>query len=214
MNMKGVKRVYENEFCLHDNILLPVTYDDLILMAQNINPASGVTLRDEFKKLLKERVEDALEDFDAHIDEMYEAAFPDERGELQNAPGWDSERLEALAHEIYQWLRDHDMWIDVCIYYDGKRMCTDVKDDNGEWVFRYNGEPFIEEDVDPRDYFEYVADPHIISMSFEGALYEVLNGYCAGWTKLEAEFSELLSKHGLYYELGHAWNLSCWEVQR
>ena len=201
--MKGVKRVYENEFCLHDNILLPVTYDSLVLMAQNINPARGVTLRDEFKKLLKERVEDALDDFDAHIDEIYEAAFPDERGELENAPGWDSERLEALAREIYQWLSDNALWLDVCIYYDGKRM-----------GYKHDSYFVVEENCDPRDYFEYVAEPHVLSMAFEGPFYEVLNGYRRDSAKLEEEFSALLRKHGLYYELGNAWNLSCWEVCR
>lgn len=206
MNAKGVKRVYEN-FCLHDNILLPVTYDSLILMAQNINPASGVTLYDEFKKLLEERVEDALADFDAHIDQIYEAAFPDERGELENAPGWDSERLEALAQEIYQWLRDHEMWIDVCIYYDGKRMCTSGKDEQGKSVFRYNGEPFLEENVDPRDYFEYVNNPSVIAMSFEGPLYEVVNGYSNN--KLCDEFYEIFDCHGLTPQQGDSWNLSC-----
>lgn len=201
--------MYEDEICMMDNILLPITYDALVLMAQNINPASGVTLYDEFKKLLNERVEDALEDFDAHVDEIYAAAFPDEIGELENAHGWDSERLEALAKEIYQWLRDHEMWIDVSIYYDGKCMGTSGKDENGKNVYRYNGEPFIEEDVDPRDYFEYVAEPHVLSMSFEGPFYEVLNGYCRDFANLEDEFSALLRKHGLYYELGDAWNLSC-----
>ena len=63
---------------LHDNILLPVTYDDLVLMAQNINPASGRTLRGEFEEVLKARVEDALSDFDANFESIMKEAFPEE----------------------------------------------------------------------------------------------------------------------------------------
>jgi len=82
---------------------------------------------------------------------------------------------------------------------------------DGKEVFRYNGEPFIEEGYDPRNYFEYVAKNHILSMSFEGDLYSILNAYTPGWTKLEAEFQKIFEKHGCYYEMGHAWNLTCYE---
>lgn len=68
------------------------------------------------------------------------------------------------------------------------------------------------ENEDPRDYFKYVNSDHILSMSFEGPLYGVLNAYCPGWTKLEAEFQKLFEKYGLYYEMGNAWNLTCCEM--
>ena len=47
-------------------------------------------------------------------------------------------------------------------------------------------------------------------MSFEGPLYEVLNGY--GSSHLEEEFVKIFDKYGLYYELGNAWNLTACEV--
>lgn len=124
---------------------------------------------------------------------------------LRNAPGWDSEKLEELANEIYQWLVSNRMWVDVQIYYDGK--CMKTNDGNN---FRYNGEPFITEDVDPREYFEYVADPHILSMSFEGTLYDILN-YNSG-SSLETDFINLFNEYGLYYEMGHMWNLTCYPL--
>lgn len=126
---------------------------------------------------------------------------------MKNAKGWTSQRLEGLAKEIYNWLVEHEMWIDVAIYYDGKRMASWDKV-NGEMLFRYNGEPFITE-ADPRTYFSYVADPHILSMSFEGPLYSLLNH---GFDELEDEFEGIFKKHGLYFELGDAWNLTCAEA--
>lgn len=111
-------------------------------------------------------------------------------------------RSETLAQEIYKWLISHLLWIDTNIYYNGKCMSTYH---NGK--FRYNGKPFITE-ADPSDYFDYVADPHILSMSFEGPLYSILNG---SDFKLAEEFRQLLDKHGVYYELGNSWNLTCFE---
>ena len=69
---------------------------------------------------------------------------------------------------------------------------------------------YFEDEADPNNYFEYVREPNILSMSFEGVLYDVLNGYYGG--KKEAEFSKILEKYGLYYEIGNAWNLSIYEV--
>lgn len=44
----------ENEFDVHETILYPLTYDDLVLMAQNTNPARGCVaevLRRDLKEL-------------------------------------------------------------------------------------------------------------------------------------------------------------------
>lgn len=101
-------------------------------------------------------------------------------------------QIETMAAEIRDCLIENDMWLDVRIYYNGKAM---------------EGNRIIE-DIDPRDYFSYVGD--ILSMSFEGDLYECLNYYkpmqiC---NKIEDDLQEILSKCGVYYELGNAWNLS------
>ena len=103
----------------------------------------------------------------------------------------------------------HEMWVDVNIYFNGKCWSTSNKGCN---EFCYNENRYFEYEADPKDYFEYVNEPNILSMSFEGALYEALNGYAYGWTKLEKEFNKIFEKYGLYFELGHAWNLSCYEI--
>ena len=140
------------------------------------------------------------------LDKNLKSKEQPKKEKLENAPGWNSERLESFARDLHKWLVKHHLWVDVCIYYDGKRMNTNRRE--GErTVYRYNGEPFIEE-ADPRDYFDYVADPHILSMSFEGSLYELIN---YGFGGLKNEFQKIFQKYGVYYELGNAWNLTCYE---
>lgn len=120
-----------------------------------------------------------------------------------------TEQTEQLATEIFNWLVDHEMWVDVCIYFNGKKWSTNNKNCT---EFCYNERKYFEYEAEPTDYFEYVREPNILSMSFEGIFYEVLNGYVSGWTKLEEEFRKILEKYGLYYELGNAWNLTCFEI--
>jgi hypothetical protein len=119
-----------------------------------------------------------------------------------------NKQKEQLATEIFEWLVEHKMWIDVCIYFNGIRWSTNNKEAN---EFCYNEHKYFEDEADPKDYFEYVNEPNILSMSFEGPLYHVLNAYVPGWVKLEDEFRKIFEKYGLYYEMGHAWNLTCYE---
>ncbi len=115
---------------------------------------------------------------------------------------------EHLAKEIFEWLVEHEMWVDVAIYFNGKRWSTHNKETN---EFCYNEHKYYEDVAEPRDYFEYVNEPNILSMSFEGPLYHVLNAYIPGWVKLEDEFNKIFEKYNLYIELGNAWNLTCYE---
>lgn len=116
---------------------------------------------------------------------------------------------EQLATDIFNWLNEHEMWINVHIYFNGK--CWSTNNENST-EFCYNEGKYFEYEADPKNYFEYVREPNILSMSFEGSLYDVLNGYCYGWGKLSDEFRGIFEKYGLYFELGHSWNLSCYEI--
>ena len=120
-----------------------------------------------------------------------------------------NKQKEQLATEIFEWLVEHEMWVDVCIYFNGIRWSTHNKETN---EFCYNEHKYYEDEADSKDYFEYVNEPNILSMSFEGPLYHVLNAYVPGWVKLEDEFRKIFEKYGLYYELGHAWNFTCYEI--
>ena len=116
-------------------------------------------------------------------------------------------KREEMATEIFEWLVEHELWVDVCIYFNGKRWGTH-NIETGE--FYYNQRKYYEAEADPRDYFEYVREPeNILSMSFEGPLYEILNGY--GGHHLAEEFVKIFEKYGLYIELGNSWNLTACE---
>lgn len=111
-------------------------------------------------------------------------------------------KIEELVMEVEKFLESHDLLSDVSIYFNNK--CR-------RWSYNYKEDACSlkeEDDVDPHDYFEYAAYEHVLSMSFEGGLYSVLNGYSSD--VLEEKFLSLLNKYGLYYELGNAWNLTCY----
>lgn len=118
---------------------------------------------------------------------------------------------KALATDIYTWCKANDLWIDNIIYFDGKAWSSSKEWGNikGKYIapnlYEYEAK-------EPRDYFDYVREPNILSMSFEGSLYNMLNAYIQGWYKLEKEFAALFEKYGLYYEMGNAWNLSAYEI--
>ena len=113
-------------------------------------------------------------------------------------------KIEELVKEIEEFLRKNDLLGDVRIYFNNK--CHD-------WQYAYKTleyEKKIMLDISPLDYFEWAAHKHILSMSFEGSFYEVMNGYTKGAWDLQDKFLKLLEKYNLYYELGNAWNLTCY----
>ena len=110
--------------------------------------------------------------------------------------------IEELANEIISFLEKEKLASDVSIYFNNKVMRA-----RGEWDDKYNYIPKWEttENVSPHDYFDYCAYDHILSMSFEGPLYDILN-YTHG--RKEDKFDALFEKWGLYHEQGNAWNLT------
>ena len=112
-------------------------------------------------------------------------------------------KIEELVTKIEEFLKEHDLLDSVCIYFNNKRRVW-------EWDWRNDGVYIVreEDDIDPHDYFEWAAYNHILSMSFEGSLYSVLNGYSS--STLEDKFLDLLGEYNLRYELGNAWNLTCY----
>lgn len=86
------------------------------------------------------------------------------------------DQIEKLAVEIREFLLEHGMWQDVDIYFNHKRFgCKDPE--TGRYFYNDREHLFVEEDIEPQTYFEYVNPDHILSMSFEGPVCEMLY-YC------------------------------------
>lgn len=113
--------------------------------------------------------------------------------------------IEELVTKIEKFLRECELLEDVCIYFNNKRRLWRFDCKTGEYIVKE------EEDMNPLDYFSYAARNHILSMSFEGGLYSVLNGYTNSHT-IEAKFEDLFRKYDLRYELGNAWNLTVYPI--
>ena len=114
-------------------------------------------------------------------------------------------KIEQLANEIRSFLLEHDMWVDTRIYFNGMAYSTD--DGEGHYYYNDPTHMVVLENMDPHRYTEYAGD--ILTMTFEGPLYEVLN-YGDDY-ELEKKFFSLFEKYGLYYELGEAWSLTAVE---
>ena len=114
--------------------------------------------------------------------------------------------IETLANKIIAFLETHNIAGDVSIYFNNKVLRSKmVVDGTDKYKYVWNEES----DVDPHTYFDYAAYDHILSMSFEGALYDVLN-YRGGI--LEEQFEDIFEQYGLYTERGNSWNLSAYLI--
>jgi len=118
-------------------------------------------------------------------------------------------QIEKLAAEIREFLLDEGMWQDVAIYFNRKCFTTH---DKKTGRFHYNDKEHlvVRENEDPRTYFEYVNPEHILSMSFEGPVCEML--YYGMMSATRKRFDKIFEKYGLYYEFGHHWNFSCYYI--
>lgn len=117
---------------------------------------------------------------------------------------------ESLARDIYHWCKKNNLWGDNTIYFNGKAWSSGMTwgDECGKQI---DEDLYEYDNKNPKDYFEY-AHPATLSMSFEGRLYSVLNGYTRGCVKLEDELRQLFEKYGYYFEYGHSWNLSAYKI--
>lgn len=119
------------------------------------------------------------------------------------------EKIENLAVEIREFLLEHEMWIDVAIYFNGKCFSTHDKE-AGKFYYNDREHLVVQENEDPRTYFEYVNPDHILSMSFEGVVCEML--YYGMLQGIKKKFDAIFERYGLYYEFGNHWNLSCYYI--
>ena len=119
------------------------------------------------------------------------------------------EKIENLAVEIREFLLEHGPWQDVDIYFNHKRFgCKDPE--TGHYFYNDREHLLVEEGIEPETYFEYVNPDHILSMSFEGPVCEML--YYGMYPAIRRKFDAIFERYGLYYEFGHHWNFSCYYI--
>lgn len=112
-------------------------------------------------------------------------------------------RNENCAIDIIKWLKQNDLSTDVVFIYNGKRLDLNT----GK-----------EELASAGDYVDYYNDD-TITITFEGSLYELLNGYFDAWgdtsiaEDLYNQFEKILKKYNYYFELGNVWNLALYDLQ-
>lgn len=110
--------------------------------------------------------------------------------------------IRVLATRIRDFLDEYWLAGDCRIYFNGMCWEHSVGDEGWKRIV----------DINPKDYFEYAGG--VISMSFEGILYDILNGYTnALGREYATKFERLLEKNGCYYEMGNSWNLSIYEMR-
>ena len=107
------------------------------------------------------------------------------------------EQIEELAVEIRTFLLNHDMWVDTVIYFNGKCFSTyDYDRETGKFYYNDPEHLVVRDNEDPRDYFEHVADDHML--------------YYGSDMAIKRQFDKIFEKRGIYYELGDHWNLTCY----
>ena len=116
-------------------------------------------------------------------------------------------QIEKLAKEIRKFLLDRGMWIDTTIYFNGKAFSTD--DRLGHYYYNDPKHLVVLEGEDPHRVTEYAGD--ILTMTFEGPLYDALNYGEPNWN-VEEELRQVFEKYGLWTEMGHAWDLTAYAL--
>ena len=113
-----------------------------------------------------------------------------------------------LADLIIKFLIEHELWQDVNIYTNGDRFSSNPQSGYDK-LTKYKMPVWRANSNDIEIPCEY-GNKGTLTMTFEGPLYSVFNyhesmDYC---DKITDEFSAILEKYGLWYEMGHAWSLS------
>ena len=130
--------------------------------------------------------------------------------------------MEKLAFELYRYLKNKGYEGDVRIYYKGGHCISDCEDYSHKGLFVknthvYRGKEYeyyeCTEEIKGSTYFEYANDD-TLSVSTEGVLCEILNCYLGGrlYDKVNEDLNKMFEKYGLYFELGHHWNFSLYEI--
>ena len=131
-------------------------------------------------------------------------------------------KIESMAYELMQYLIKHSLEDDTIIYYktkdnwnsiianasSHKKTATPTDKRIGNKIIHC----YLNKNDDPNQYFKYNGE--YLSVSSEGTLYDVLNGYVDEnyQDKIKTELSNFFAHYGLYFEQGNTWNFSLYKM--
>lgn len=138
-----------------------------------------------------------------------------------------SDEIEKMALEIVDFLIKYRLWVDVSIFFNGKEYTTEDPA-TGKFFYNDKNHLIVIDNVKLDDFVEDMVDvnpDHILSMSFDSRLYEVLNyslyeiddGQLKAFHerdeyvyKIQEEFRAIFEKYGVYFLQWKTWNLTCY----
>lgn len=114
-----------------------------------------------------------------------------------------------LMEDIISYLQKQGMFDAVYLYVNGHRYSKEKKSNTDiEKATKY-GTYYDNGEYDVTEYIKY-NNPEILTMAFEGSLYEEYNGNYGSY-KAENDIRKICEKYGLYPEQGYAWSLAVYE---
>lgn len=107
------------------------------------------------------------------------------------------DRNKRVADEVALFIIKNNYGYDTRIYFND--ICYELS----------NNEITVLRNIKPSDYFEY-ANNDTVSMSFEGPLYNAMNGYSS--SKIYNTIESIFNKYGYYMEMGNDWNIAVYDI--
>jgi len=117
-----------------------------------------------------------------------------------------AERNERLLADIIDYLTAQDVFDDVAIYTNGHKYSDKKSEEAVERKTEKGSKYYDHGEWDVTSQIEY-CNPDILTMTFEGDLYDALNYDF----KAEEGLNRILDGYGLYYEQGYQWSLAVYE---
>lgn len=107
------------------------------------------------------------------------------------------DRNKRAADEVALFIIKNSYGYDTRIYFNN--MCYELS----------NNEITVLRNIKPSSYFEYAND-ETVSMSFEGSLYNAMNGFTG--SRIYNSIESIFNKYGYYMEMGNAWNIAVYDI--
>ena len=114
---------------------------------------------------------------------------------------------ERFRDELMDYINSLGAWSGICLYCNGRAYTSDRPQAPFKDMHTQNGTPYYDiGECSVREQMEH-CNPNSISMVFEGPFYDMVNRQ----QDIEDRLNGIGHKYGVYFELGHAWDLAFYE---